>query len=357
MVYGSRRRSNSLVFQNTRNTRLRNHIIDFNDNTILNFPFGKAPEIANKFITDIKIADSAGIQWTKIDKSASRLSDINDIALSNLKQGQIPQWNGANWVNVDLPTLPELPQQPDINPWDPNLAETITNKTMSYNSNTFLDFPIPATVMPDRTITIQPKFGRFFGGGAQGDALLAGLVINGTLGAADYPEGQHTVFTTPSVDAALGGFSTAVAMTRRAYNPTFKISFRNVVTSERMFVGLVSQATQPVNTDDHLDSLSGIGITYSDTVNNFTGLWNNGGATNQKITSSVPKDSNNHVIIITLDDTAGRAILNFDGTDLINTTTNVPASATALWLHCNLESIGTSGGNFAVAYAYVTQDK
>jgi hypothetical protein len=351
-----------MVFQDIRKSVLKNKEIDFNQNTIKNFPFGKGAEvpdsaitnakISDSAITNAKIADNAAIAWNKIAKTNSKLSDIEDVILLNLKIGQIPQWNGSTWINVD-PPMPPLP----ATTWDPNATEALTNKTMDYTQNTFLNFPIPATVMPDRTITTVPKFGRFFGGSAQGDGLFGGLTIHGTLSSADYPEGMHTVFNTALVDAQLGGFSTTVAMTRRAYNPTFKISFRNVVTTERMFVGLVSQATQPVDTDDILNSLSGIGVSYSDVVNNFTGLWNGGASTNQKITSSIPKDSNNHVIIITLDDTLGKATLNFDGTDLISSTTNIPASTTALWLHCNLESIGTSGGTFAVAYAYVTQDK
>lgn len=347
-----------MVFQNIRNTRLKNHIIDYNDNTVLNFPFGKAPELADKFLTDIKVADDANIAWSKISKAASSMSDLGDTFFENIQENQVIKWDGFKWINSDPPAPTNTTTVVNQGTtWDPNAPETLMNKTMDYTANTFLNFPIPATVLPDRTTTIAPKFGRFFGGSAQGDALLAGLTVNGTLSAADYPEGQHTVFNTATVDQALGGFSTSVSMTRRAYNPTFKISFRNVVTTERMFVGLVSQASQPTNSDTPLNSKSGIGVLYSDQVNNFTGMWNNGAGTQQSITSSTAKDSNNHVIIITLNDSTPRAILNFDGTDLINTTTNVPGSATALWLHCNLESIGTSGGTFAVAYAWCIQDK
>ena len=361
-----------MVFQNIRTTRLKNHIIDFNDNTIINFPFGKqAGEIANNVITNAEIATDANIDWTKVSKSGSKLSEINDIAFTNLQQNQILSWDGDTWINTDLPS--------QTNPFDPNSVQTFTNKTiaasnntltgvvtptstdiltgktMDYTQNTFQNFPLGGFFLPDGTTTTKPKIGVFYGGQTQGDFMFNNLTINGTF-TTSYDTGDlWSVFTTAASDAALGGISTPVAYGRRDNNTIVKVRFKTTVTTERLWIGLTTDSTQDVNTDTHLNSKSGAAIMFSDVINNYTAQWNNGNATAQTFTHTAI-DTSPHTVKFELNNSAGSIKITFDGSVIVNSTTQVPAATTALYFHCNGESIGSTGPPLNISYAYLLND-
>ena len=340
-----------MVFENSRITRLKNHVIDYNENTIVNFPFGLAPVLADKFITDIKIADDANISWGKINKAGSKLTDISEIVLANLQQNQVLGWDGINWVNKNLPT--------QTNPWDPDKVETVTHKTIDYNANTILNLPFGTAIkLPDGSATSRNSVGTFWGGAGNGSGLLSGMTINGvSITTEQTASEQYTVFNSDVVDGEVGGFSSVGKITRRDYNPTYKIKWHTVSSSERLFIGLADIDIASLTGDDApLDSHNGAGILFSDTVDNYTVMWNNGAASQQSFTTTTPKDTLAHTLIITLDNTAATVTVTFDGTVVVNSSTAIPAATTGMYMHSNYESIGTSGAVMAVSYAYLLQD-
>lgn len=213
------------------------------------------------------------------------------------------------------------------------------------------------TVLPDGTTSTKPRYGIFYGGGLDGFGQLSGLVINGVShGTAPTATDNFTTFTADVVDGAIGGISTPGIITRRDYNPTFAVKFKCTQSSERLWAGLTTDPTQDTNTDDHLDGKSGVGITFSDVVDNFTAHWNNGAGTQQTTASATPKNTLVHTVKFELDNAAGSVKVTFDGTLLVNSTTAVPAATTGLYFHANQESIGTTGPTLQLAWMYIVQD-
>jgi hypothetical protein len=214
-------------------------------------------------------------------------------------------------------------------------------------------------LLPDGTTTTKPKVGTFYGGTSQGNGLLTGLTVNGTptveLGTTD----MYTVFTSGATDALLGGVSTPFPITRRSYNPTFKIRFKPNLATERVFISLNSDATQQVNSDTPLNSKTGVGIMYSDSIANSTATWNNGAGTAQTLRTGVARDAAVHTLTVTWVDTPTASVtINFDGTNVVNaSTTAVPATGTSLYVHANMEAIGATASPLAINYAYIVQDK
>lgn len=211
--------------------------------------------------------------------------------------------------------------------------------------------------LPDGTTSTKARYGIFYGGGMDGFGQLSGLVKNGVAFATlQTTTDNYTTLTADTVDGAIGGFSTPGVITRRDYNPTVSWKFKCRESSERYWVGLTTDAVQDTNTDTHLDGKTGVGLMFSDSVNNFTAQWNNGASTAQTFATSTAKNTNAHTVKFTLDNAAGRVTVVFDGATIVNSTTAVPAATTGLYFHGNAESIGTTGPQIQYSWGYIVQD-
>jgi hypothetical protein len=54
-------------------------------------------------IADTNVAAAAAIAWSKISKTGSILDDIGDVVITTPASGDVPTWNGTQWVNQQPP--------------------------------------------------------------------------------------------------------------------------------------------------------------------------------------------------------------------------------------------------------------
>ena len=129
-----------------------------------------------------------------------------------------------------------------------NFSTAFTGSDDAGNGRTNIGLASTGSILlPDNTVTTKPKVGTFYGGSQGFNGLLGGAVVHADtiaseLAAAD----MYTVFSSDNLDDELGGFSMPDFITRPAYNPTFKFRIKGNVSTEKMFIGLLSDIDAPV---------------------------------------------------------------------------------------------------------------
>jgi hypothetical protein len=209
--------------------------------------------------------------------------------------------------------------------------------------------------MPDVT-----KWGGFWGGATTGTGILAGANGYGSSITGDQSSAtdNFTTFTTDSSDASVAGFKSLATITRRSYNPVVNFRFKiGDVTNSRVWMGLSSESDMDLNAggDDPIgSSRSGLLFGYSDIHSNFQVTYNGGGSTGTFIDTGTAKNTSVHDLQLEFDNVAGKIKATLDGS--VKTpagTSGTPATTTPLYIHFNIETIGSNSEPLSINYCKI----
>jgi hypothetical protein len=211
-----------------------------------------------------------------------------------------------------------------------------------------------SSFMPDVT-----KWGGFWGGATSGTGILGGAVGYGNSITGDQSSStdNFTTFTTDSSDASTAGFKTLCSVTRRSYTPVVNYRFKIGDNSNtRVWMGLSTESTVAVNAggDDPLSGgASGLMFGYSDIHSSFQITYAQSGSSSTFI-STVPKNTAVHDLQLEFDNVAGKIKVTLDGTVYTPAgTSNTPSTTTPLFLHFNIEAIGSNARQISVNYCKI----
>jgi len=209
--------------------------------------------------------------------------------------------------------------------------------------------------LPDVT-----KWGGFWGGATNGTGILSGAAGYGNAITGDQSSAtdNFTTFTTDNSDAAVAGFKTLVTCTRRSYNPVVNYRFKiGDTTNSRVWMGLSSESDMDLNAggDDPIgSSRTGLLFGYSDIHANFQVTYNGGGASGTFINTSTAKNTSVHDLQLEFDNVAGKIKATLDGTVYTPAgTAGTPATTTPLFVHFNIESIGSNAVPLSINYCKI----
>lgn len=211
-----------------------------------------------------------------------------------------------------------------------------------------------SSFMPDVT-----KWGGFWGGATSGTGILAGAngYGNAITGDQSSATDNFTTFTTDSSDASVAGFRTLCSITRRSYTPIVNYRFKIPDNSNnRTWMGLSTESTIATNAggDDPLSGgASGLLFGYSDIHSNFQITYALSGSSSTFI-STVAKNTATHDLQLEFDNVAGKIKVTLDGTVYTPAgTSNTPATTTPLFLHFNIEAIGSNARQLSLNYCKI----
>lgn len=183
------------------------------------------------------------------------------------------------------------------------------------------------------------KTGRFDGAStASGSGIFSGSFSTaGTAGgvALDTTNGPYTLLTTGNVAGNTANFRWANPYTVRAWNPYLGVKFMiGTALNNRVHVGFKQVAfTAPADgSDDPLANTSGIMITQktSGSANSFEICTNNGGANSNFTPTGITVAANTIYIIKFRALTDSKFQWSLNGSQWVDITTQIPASATPL---------------------------
>src|SRR5215831_2758881 len=192
------------------------------------------------------------------------------------------------------------------------------------------------------------------GTGILGGAAGYGNSITGDQSSAT---DNFTTFTTDSSDAAIAGFKTLCSITRRSYTPVVNFRFKiGDNSNNRVWMGLSTESTIALNAggDDPLSGgASGLLFGYSDIHSNFQITYAVSGSSSSFI-STVAKNTSVHDLQLEFDNVAGKIKVTLDGTVYTPAgTSNTPATTTPLFLHFNIEAIGSNARQLSINYCKI----
>lgn len=209
--------------------------------------------------------------------------------------------------------------------------------------------------MPDVT-----KYGGFWGGAVDGTGMLAGAQGYGATFTGDQSSAtdNFTTFTTDNSDASVAGFKSVVTMTRRSYNPVINFRFKVGNTSNsRVWMGLSTEALMATGSagDFPLDfGKSGFLFGYGSSDTNWQINYNSGTSTSWLLGTGVAKNTAVHDLQLEFDNVAGKVKATLDGAVTTPAgTAGTPATTTPLFLHFNIEAIGSNAVPISLNYAKV----
>ena len=211
-----------------------------------------------------------------------------------------------------------------------------------------------SSFMPDVT-----KWGGFWGGATSGTGILGGAVGYGNSITGDQSSStdNFTTFTTDSSDASIAGFKTLCSITRRSYTPVVNFRFKIADNSNnRVWMGLSTESTIALNAggDDPLSGgASGLLFGYSDIHSAFQITYAQSGSSSTFI-STVTKNTATHDLQLEFDNVAGKIKATLDGTVYTPAgTSNTPSTTTPLFLHFNIEAIGSNARSISLNYGKI----
>ena len=211
-----------------------------------------------------------------------------------------------------------------------------------------------SSFMPDVT-----KWGGFWGGATNGTGILAGAIGYGNAITGDQSSStdNFTTFTTDSSDASIAGFKTLCSITRRSYTPVVNFRFKiGDNSNNRVWMGLSTESTVALNAggDDPLSGgASGLMFGYSDIHSNFQITYAVSGSSSSFI-STVAKNTSTHDLQLEFDNVAGKIKATLDGTVYTPAgTSNTPATTIPLFLHFNIEAIGSNARQLSLNYCKI----
>lgn len=239
-----------------------------------------------------------------------------------------------------------------------------TGATVTENSGNNYFTVATGVTLPDGNTTTR-KYGILRGGTFDGEGYFSGLQNEYSSRTTTLTASAiYTKWLNGGTDEDLAGFQTAGFITRRAYNPYFKIKFKTDIVGEKITIGLISDTARPLSADGGttgpIDTLSGVVLDYDDVDTTYWIHRNDGTSPGTALDTTV---SNNdagtfHTLEITLSNSgAGSVTVVLDGVTKVNAaTTNIPAATTDLCLFASTESAGGSNVDFTVEYCYLLQD-
>jgi hypothetical protein len=213
--------------------------------------------------------------------------------------------------------------------------------------------------MPDNT-----KWGGFWGGATGGEGIFAGCDVYGDSLTGDQSSAtdQFTTFTTDNTDAAIAGFRTKVSCTRRDYNPVLNFRFKAAnPNNSHIWMGFLQSASMPLNisSDDPCAGQTGFLFGFTDVHTNYQFTWGAGGASGTFIDTGVAKATSGiQDVQMEFDNTAGKIKGTING--VVKTpggTAGTPATGTPMFVHFNIEAIGSNAVPMSLNYAKLVQNE
>lgn len=349
---------------------------------------------ATTWLTNAMVSASAAIDWSKISKTGSILSDIANVILTSPAQWDILYRNASNqWVNlakgtnnrflgidasgnlaynfvtnanilahtstqITITNKSQLNNQigyKDETSWVTDamvashttskistISKSLLNNQIAYKDETaWLTGAMMVTPNVFQLIK-KPTFGKKKGGYAgtstsTGWGIMGGLTAIGTFTALDIDStyGSYAPRTTGTTAGNNAGFSYANALSMRKFNPILAILVRTPnVSLNRMYIGWKSNATSPTSlTDDPLANLSGVMFLQRSGDTTWQICSNNGAASSTIVDTTAPISTTiPSNLQILADDANSKWQWSTDGGDTwIDVTGNFPAQTTKLF--------------------------
>ena len=201
------------------------------------------------------------------------------------------------------------------------------------------------------------NWGGFWGGATSGSGVFAGADGYGASITGDQSNAtdSYTTFTTDNSDAAIAGFKTLVTVTRRDKTPVLNIRFKVGNTSNsHVWMGYLSDSivATDAGADDPTDGITGLLFGFSDVHNNFQVTYNAGGSGGAFIDTGIPKNTSIHDLQLEFDNVAGKVKATIDGAvKSPGSTADTPATNLPLFVHFNIEAVGSNAVPLTLSYA------
>lgn len=287
---------------------------------------------------------------TGIDQSASDPVDINTDW--RIRDGRLKVRNPANTFSYsfrgsaitasrDL-TLPLLTANDTIVTND--FAQTLTNKTMSYASNT-------QDVQPKQSIR---KYGAYAlttatGGDGLWNSYLTSGIGTYSLQMSD-SAGLFAKFTTGAVSGNQSGVRTNSTATRRIRNGTLRCKFAiNQTTLLKFFIGFYTGSFIAGTTP--LANIHGFGLWGETGASaNYRIVHNAGDATqtSEDLTTPVAISTQARTLEIKANDSIPNYVITFDGSNTKTITTDIPASGQGMTMNAYIETLTAAARDFDI---------
>jgi hypothetical protein len=288
-----------------------------------------ASKIVDGSISNLEINAAAAIQWSKISKTGSVLSDMANVILTTPVSGQILTYNGTNWVNQT-----------------------------------------PAASSGGVSPVSNAKWGIVEAPGPTGTAIGTGIcrgwktdaLTSGNVSIDSDADGFYYSLNTTSTSQTNAEINSATAVNFRGdLNPKIemKVKFPNVANNRwcMVFTDTIALAE---NTFNFLNSKNGFGLRF-DTSNSGETTWqmiNNNNGSTQLVTDTTVTPVNNTVYLITIqyNSVAGTVSTTVNGVTK-TASTQVPTSSTEMGFVCRMQTTTPAVRNMFVYYINVTLDK
>lgn len=206
--------------------------------------------------------------------------------------------------------------------------------------------------LPSSTVYNDARWGYFAGGSNQGEGLL-NMFTDGTLGVERGTDYTATTFTTAATDNSVAGIHSNFGFTQMNQSPRLKIEFKDLQTTEKLWVGM--EPGSFAGGDDPLDTNTGVMVGHDAGDTDFKIRWNDGTAgAPQNFNTGTTKDTIYHVVEFFLDSAASAVKVSWNGTQVVNSTTQEPPATTALNIHAACEAEGATATTMAIKYMRLT---
>ena len=212
-------------------------------------------------------------------------------------------------------------------------------------------------------VSVLKKFGAWYGTGAvTGSGLLNGIMLAGlgtyTQGV-DSTNGNFLTATTGTSSGNPASVRTSYLFTAMGLNPIMTIRVREAnITSNRLWVGLVSDvSSDPVNST-YLNSKSGFMLALDQNGTTWKVGRNDGTSTAPALIDTGVSAVNNTVVKIILKFVTATPKLQYSINDaaFVDVTGNIPATSTALGINAGVSTTTSASRSFDGFYMDITQD-
>jgi len=193
------------------------------------------------------------------------------------------------------------------------------------------------------------------------DGIWSGSTVTGTptVAALDTGEGLAAVYTSGASAGNQAGVNRALLFTTRQFNPCFKLRWKldEAAANIRFYAGFTSATALVANSDDPLNTLSGIGIACHASQANYQIFSNDGVGATVLTTTGIAKDTAYHTIELWADDNASKFWWSLDGSTPAGVTADIPAQTTPLSCQFTVTAINADAKPLNVLKSVITSDK
>lgn len=290
-------------------------------------------KIVDGSIVNADVSSSAAIDWSKVSKTGSVISDIANVVLTSPSTNQVIGYNGTNWVNQ----TPSSSGGGGANPYTgPKVGKVI-----------------PGGVSGAAGAVV----GTDLCNGWKTAALTSGNITNGIDADGAYFALNTTA--TSQTNAEINSVLTTIFRTDLNPKVWLKIKFTASVVNTRSFIGFTDLIALPQNSSTFIQNQNGFGWNYdTSALTNVQLTSNNANATvNLVDTAFVPTLNTALTLKMEYISSTNTVSMSINGGTAITTTTKVPASSATLGFVCREQNTSSSIRTMNVYYLYFEIDR